>query len=79
MYDVSKFSVFTESGALSTGFASRVRSSSLVRSIPFVLLSVISWIVFVSRTSRNDPRNHTNYTKLITTFNRLLRQGPSDW
>jgi hypothetical protein len=45
-----------------------------VRNVPFVLLRVISWIVLVSRPNRNDPQNHTNYTKLITTFNRLLRQ-----
>ncbi len=58
------------------GFASKVRSSSLVRSVPLVLLRVTSWIVLVSRTNRNDPRNHTNYTKLTSTFNLLLRQSP---
>jgi hypothetical protein len=31
------------------GFASKVRSNSLFRSVPFVLLRVISWIVLASR------------------------------
>jgi hypothetical protein len=35
------------------GFAAKVRSSSLTRSIPFVLLRVISSIILVSRTNRN--------------------------
>jgi hypothetical protein len=49
----------------------------MVRSFSFVLLRVISWIVLDSGTNRNDPRNHTNYTKLIIVFNRLLRKSRS--
>ncbi len=36
------------------------------RSVPFVLLRAVSWIV-LSRRKRNDPRNDTNYMKFITT------------
>jgi len=29
----------------------------------FVLVRVISWIVFIYLDKRNDPRSHTNYTR----------------